>query len=159
MRKILLPLAVSVTALAFVITGAYAVIDISARGRILSVRGINVESVRTSSTLSKSLAHYTMGIICDNEGNFKEAISEYRQAISLEPNISYVHTRLAVDYILTEDTKAALDELNIARSLDPGDVKPKLAEAMEELERAVKLEPKDPDIKGHLEAVRKKIRK
>ena len=103
MRKILIPLAVSVAALMFLITNSDAVIDISARGRSLFVREIYVESARPSSALSKSLAHYTMGIIYDNEEKFTDAIREYREALSLEPKISYVHTRLAVDYILTNN--------------------------------------------------------
>lgn len=112
MRKIFIPLAVSAIALTLIIMSSGAVMDISARGRV-------------SSPLSSSLAHYTMGIIYDNEEKFTDAIREYREALSLEPEISYVHTRLAVDYILTNKDKEALDELRIAGSLDPNDVKPK----------------------------------
>ena len=119
MRKILIPPAIFVAALTFIIMNSDALMDTSARGgRVFAVREIYVESARPSSALSKSLAHYTMGIIYDNEEKFTDAIREYREALSLEPNISYVHTRLAVDYILTNNYKTAFDELKAAKVLE-----------------------------------------
>jgi tetratricopeptide (TPR) repeat protein len=83
-----------------------------------------------SSPFSKALAHYTMGIIYDNDGRFEDAIGEYKKAISFDPGVSYVHTRLAVGYFLTKKEKEALAELDIAEKLDPGDMKPRFIAAI-----------------------------
>ena len=130
MRKTLICFAACAAFSALTVASIEAVIDVYARGRVLSAQGMRQESARPSSALSVSLAHYTMGIIYDNEGKFGEAIREYRRALALEPNVSYVHTRLAVDYILTNKNKEALDELKTARSLDPADMKPKFLTAL-----------------------------
>ncbi len=119
MRKILFPLAVSVSILILLIMSSYAVMDISARGRISSAREIYIDRARPSGALSRSLAHYTMGIIYDNEKKYESAIREFREAESSEPDISYLHTRLAIDYILTNKEKEALEEANKAKALDP----------------------------------------
>ncbi|MCX5666466.1 MAG: tetratricopeptide repeat protein [Candidatus Omnitrophica bacterium] len=68
---------------------------------------------------SKALAHYTMGIIYDNEGRSGEAMREYKAALALEPKVSYLHSRLGVDFFLAKDIDKAVEEFNIANPSIP----------------------------------------
>ena len=59
--------------------------------------------------LALSLAHYTMGIIYDNERATEKAIREYEAVLRSDPDISYVHTRLAADlFLLKKDRKSVV---------------------------------------------------
>jgi len=66
-----------------------------------------------------------MGIIYDDELRFADAIREYQKALELEPDSSYVHTRLGADYILAREDKKAVEELVTAKSLDTSDTRPR----------------------------------
>jgi len=130
-----------------------AIIDISARSDSFSLKREFVRRAPSSKALAKSLAHYTMGIIYDNEGKQKEAVREYRESIKAEPNVSYIHTRLAVDYLILKEDENALAELAFAERLDPSDTKPKFltaliyssqgkfAEAQKKYEEVTRLDP------------------
>ena len=107
----------------------------AARDRFVEKRaffseGSIIEKARTSMPLARSLAHYTMGIIYDNELKTKEALAEYKKALEIAPEISYIHTRLAADYLLTKDNKNALEELGTAKALDPEDARPRFLLAL-----------------------------
>jgi len=107
-----------------------AVIDTSARGRDLSRKGYLLRHEGPASAYSKSLAHYTMGIIYDNEDRREDAIREYVEALRLGPDASCIHARLGVDYLLTKREVRALEELALSESLDPQDAKPKFLTAL-----------------------------
>ncbi|MCM8791195.1 MAG: tetratricopeptide repeat protein [Candidatus Omnitrophica bacterium] len=92
-------------------------------------RGL-AQTKRSTTPLAKSIAHYTMGIIYDNELRAEDAIKQYEAAIKIEPDVSYLHTRLAVDYFLTKDVEKALEELTKAKFLDPADPKPRFLAAL-----------------------------
>ncbi|MFH0764766.1 MAG: tetratricopeptide repeat protein [Candidatus Omnitrophota bacterium] len=104
--------------------------DTSARGRDLSRKGCLVSRGTGASAYSKSLAHYTMGIIYDNENRPEDAIREYNEALRLGPDVSYIRTRLGVDYLLTKKEASAFEELTLAEKLDPQDAKPKFLTAL-----------------------------
>jgi len=72
---------------------------------------------------SKSLAHFTMGIIYDNEARPEAAIAEYKKVLAVEPDTSYVHTRIAADYLLTKREGEAAEELRTAKRLDSQDAR------------------------------------
>ena len=67
-----------------------------------------------------------MGIIYDNEARTEEAIKEYAKAAEFEPDISYLHTRLGADYFLAKDEEKAIEELKLAKILDPADIRSRL---------------------------------
>jgi len=72
----------------------------------------------------RALAHYIMGILYDSEGDLEAAIKEYEEASSSEEeDISRIHIRLAVDYLLLEHKDKAIEELMIAEGLDPKSTK------------------------------------
>lgn len=126
MRKTLSFLLIYVTLLIFDCGNVDAVIDIFSRGHARTAEGFRRWDAREPSTpLSRSLAHYTMGIIYDNEGRFEDAARQYEKALEIEPDISYIHTRLAADYLFTKREIKAIEELKAAKSLDPQDLKPR----------------------------------
>jgi len=103
--------------------------DTLSKGTI-SLWDVKVEKKKSSDSFSKALAHYTMGIIYDNEGKLQNALDEYKAALALDPKISYLHTRIGVDYFLSKNIDAAIEEFNIARTLDPLDTKPRFLLAL-----------------------------
>ena len=195
--------------------GVAAAADISARGRAFAARNMRVEGAGPSGALSKSLAHYAMGIVYDSEGKFPDAISEYRAALTDDPDVECIRARLAADYgvvhfylgVLYDETNnkaaasiefrkaialypdfadaynylgymlvesdgnldEAIDLIKRALKIDPENgayidslgwayfKKGMVVEALRELERAVELEPDEPEIKEHLDTVRRKL--
>ena len=47
----------------------------------------------------KAYAHYSMGLIYDNEGKTEDAISEYSKAAGLDPLAAQVYYRRGADYV------------------------------------------------------------
>jgi len=133
--------------------GSGAITDVYAGGRGFSAGKSLAGKPRASDKLSRSIAHYTMGIIYDNESNPREAIREYEAVLRIDPGISYAHTRLAADHFLLKNTDKALSELSAAVALDPSDVRPrflagliytslgKYDQAQKEYQEAVRLAP------------------
>ena len=95
-----------------------------------SLWDVKIGKTKPSDTFSKALAHYTIGVIYDNEGKVAEALAEYKKALELDPKISYLHTRLGVDCFLTKDVDGAVDEFKAAKILDPLDTKPRFLLAL-----------------------------
>ncbi|MFH1190147.1 MAG: tetratricopeptide repeat protein [Candidatus Omnitrophota bacterium] len=122
--KVVFTLAVLGALSAFAINDLDAVIDIYSRNRSSSGASLRVNNERSSTSLARSLAHYTMGIIYDNEARADKAAKEYEAAIRLDPDISYVHTRLAADHFILKDVEKAFAEIKRAKELDPKDAKP-----------------------------------
>ena len=91
---------------------------------------MKIGKTRPSDTFSKALAHYTIGVIYDNEGKTRQAREEYKKALELDPKISYLHTRLGVDYFLGKKTDQAVEEFKTAQALDPLDTKPRFLLAL-----------------------------
>ena len=120
---------------AFLIVGARpaskleAARDTLSKGKT-SLWDVKIEKKRQSDSFSKALAHYTMGIIYDNEGKLESAIAEYKSAIAVDPKVSYLHSRLGVDYFLSKNTDKAVEEFKTAKSLDPADTRPRFLLAL-----------------------------
>ena len=129
-RKFLFSLVVLAAVLIAAVTNLDAVMDIYSRNRTFSVGERSAREKRPSTQLARSLAHYTMGIIYDNEGSLENAIREYETVLKQDPNIGYVHTRLAVDYFMVKKIDKALEELKVAKALDPEDAKPRFLAAL-----------------------------
>ena len=136
--------------------------DISSKGEVSS-GDFRIEKKRGApDASSKALAHYTMGIIYDNENRTDEAIREYTAALALEPNISYLHSRLGVDFFLAKDIDKAAREFSAAKSLDPKDTKARFLLALaytalnkfdlaqKEYEDVVRIDPNDITVLGSL---------
>ena len=58
-----------------------------------------VERKKTPSISSKAYAHYSMGMIYDNEGNPSRAVEEYLKAIESDPEAASVYYRLGASYV------------------------------------------------------------
>ena len=129
LRKTLFFLTIGLLAL-LVVRNLGAVTDIYSGRRGLRFGEVLFAKARPSTPLARSLAHYTMGIIYDNELRGEEAIRRYEAALGYTPDVAYIRTRLAVDYFLTKRIDKAFAELAIAKSLDPADPKPHFLAAL-----------------------------
>ncbi len=92
-----------------------------------SQNGLALESAgpltkNSSKNLSPLFAHYIRGILYDNEKNFDRAIEEYLAARALDPGVSAIHKKLAVNYLRSARYKEAEEELLIVKKLAPEDV-------------------------------------
>ena len=110
-----------------------AVMDIYSGRKAFSIVEAFARKIRRSDSFSRSIAHYTMGIIYDNASRPADAIREYEAAVKTDPGVSYFHTRLAADHFLQKSHDRALEETRRAVSLDPADVRPRF---MAEIGRA-----------------------
>ena len=68
---------------------------------------------------SKALAHYTMGIIYDNEGKTGLAIREYKKTLKYNPNSTIARLRLGAAYLISGKDKKAVKELEFIKKVDP----------------------------------------
>ena len=75
-------------------------------------------------------AHYMMGLFYENQEKFDEAITEYKEALSLEKDIASIHVRLASLFIRKSDTAKAILELEEAKKCDPDALEPGLMLAL-----------------------------
>ena len=66
-----------------------------------------------------SYAHYSLGIIYDEEGDFKKAIKQYERALKYEPNSSAILTALGKDYFRIEKFKEARELFRQSMWRDP----------------------------------------
>jgi Tfp pilus assembly protein PilF len=70
---------------------------------------------------SKSLAHYIVGLVYDNENQRSRAITEYRKALKYDKDSALIRLRIGTDLIVMGDNKRAIRELEAAKKLDPSD--------------------------------------
>jgi Flp pilus assembly protein TadD len=101
-----------------------------------------------------ALPHFDLGVAYSQLKRNPEAIAEFRQAISLDPNYPPAHLNLGL-LLLDSDPVAAAASFQHAAQLMPGQVRPvylagvaleragKRAEAIDEYRAAVALAPKD----------------
>ena len=127
--------------------------DIYSGRKAFSIGEAFARKIRRSDSFSRSIAHYTMGIIYDNASRPADAIREYEAAVKTDPGVSYFHTRLAADHFMQKSHDRALEETRRAVSLDPADVRPRFMaalvytslgryeDAQKEYEEAVRLAP------------------
>jgi tetratricopeptide (TPR) repeat protein len=116
--------------------------------------------------------HFSLGALYEKIGSKETAIKEFRQTIKLDPNFSDAYNYLG--YMFAEDGVNLDEAVGLAKKAlesDPDNgayldslgwiyfKKGMYNEALAELEKAVKSDPGDPTIKGHLETVRKKLKK
>lgn len=151
-RKILL-LSLCLLTILVAFRDSGAVMDIYSRRGAFSIGEALKRKFRGSDPFSRSIAHYTMGIIYDNESRVPEAIREYEAALKTDPGVSYIHTRLAADYLFLKKPDKALAEIDKALSLDPADLRPRFmaaivytsmgrySDAQKEYEEALRVSP------------------
>jgi len=89
-----------------------------------SQNGLALESTgsvtkNSGKNLSPLFAHYIRGILYDSEKNFDRAIEEYLAAQALDPTVSVIHKKLAVNYLRSARYKEAEEELLIVKKLHP----------------------------------------
>ena len=97
----------------------------------------------TSAELSAATAAQTIA------SNIKTAGSSF-SGVNLDEAVALIQKAIELD----PDNGAYIDSLGWAYYK-----KGMTSEAFKELEKAIKLEPKDPDIKGHFEAIKKKMKR
>ncbi|MEW6202059.1 MAG: tetratricopeptide repeat protein, partial [bacterium] len=73
----------------------------------------------TQDAKKQALEHYKTAIELHGAGDIMSAIEEYRNAISLDPNVAEYHAKLGYAYMNIEYFNAAIKELNTAIKLDP----------------------------------------
>ena len=71
---------------------------------------------------SPSLSHYIMGVYREDTGELDGALSEYRKALSLDPNSSLLHLNLATVLIKKHSLDSAAVELRQSIALEPSAV-------------------------------------
>ena len=80
---------------------------------------LNLTRKKDTPTLSsKAYAHYSTGMIYDNEGKTSEAIEEYQKAIQLDPNAAPLYYRLGASLIKSGQLDSAIAALEKAKNVD-----------------------------------------
>jgi len=124
--------------------------------------GYTSDSLPPRSQASSALSHYIMAVLHDDLGDTESAIREYQKALKEDDKNITVHLGLASAYLRDNDTEKAIEELNLAASLDPAAPEPhtilalvyslqdKLGSAQKEyelaLQKASKLTPQNIEI-------------
>jgi tetratricopeptide (TPR) repeat protein len=114
------------------------------------------ERKRTHSSISsKAYAHYSLGMIYDNEGKTSQAVEEYRRVIEINPCAAQAYYRLGSGYVKLGKIDEAVDALKKAADLDKENVRARFLlaliytaqknynEATKEYEAILKSEPSD----------------
>jgi tetratricopeptide (TPR) repeat protein len=106
-------------------------------------------------------SHWARGYILYITGNSELAIQQYLAAIDINPNISQLHLELGLAYRSLDLTDQALEEYNLANTLNPSDPLPdlyssralasvgKFAQAAQYAQTAVQDAPTDPYMRGN----------
>ncbi|MBU3912391.1 MAG: tetratricopeptide repeat protein, partial [Candidatus Omnitrophica bacterium] len=77
------------------------------------------ERKKAPSSLSpKAYAHYSMGMIYDNEGSTDQAVEEYCKAIEFDPYAAQAYYRLGSEYLKLGKVDEAVEILKKAVELD-----------------------------------------
>ena len=86
------------------------------------IRAISGKKKIKRRALSKALAHYTMGVLYDNERDYKSAIEEYKKALRYDSKNAVLHIRIGMDYLLLDQDAKAIKKLKFAKELDKDNV-------------------------------------
>lgn len=62
-------------------------------------------------------AHDNLGVVLSKQGKLDEAMSEFRQAIPLEPNLAETHYNLGIALRMQNHYEEAFSELKKSRDL------------------------------------------
>jgi tetratricopeptide (TPR) repeat protein len=120
---------------------------------VLSEAAHKTPPLRARAGLAKSLAHYTMGLVYDNETRIAEAVKEYSKALEYNNKEPEIYMRLGVDCLVLGDYKKAVEALRAAKRFNADDARPrillalaytelkKLSEAQREYEEIIKINP------------------
>ncbi|MCX7607859.1 MAG: tetratricopeptide repeat protein [Anaerolineales bacterium] len=122
-----------------------------------------IEESKTALSLASGTmeAHWARGYILYLTGNRELAVEQYRKAIEIQPNIAQLHLELGVVYRSLEMIDEALQEYNLANTLNPSDYLPdlyssralavigKFSQAVQYAETAMRDNPTDPYVRGN----------
>jgi Tfp pilus assembly protein PilF len=73
---------------------------------------------------SQDIAHFIMGVYCQDIGDVEAAIQEYQQALKIDSESCSIHLNLASSYIKKNNIPGAIEELNLAAKLEPDAIEP-----------------------------------
>ena len=79
---------------------------------------------------TQAQAHYMMGLFYENQGAFDQALFEYKEAFSLDKDVSAIRLGLSSVFIRKGDFNKAIEELKEAKKLDPESLEPGLMLAL-----------------------------
>ena len=68
--------------------------------------------------------HRALGIVYENMQRYDDAVTEFKEAIAINPNIAELHLELGLNYRATYDNANAISEFLTATVLDPTDPDP-----------------------------------
>jgi len=122
-----------------------------------------IDESRLATTLTPNSleAHWARAYVLQLTDNPEQAITEYQNAIAINNNISEIHLQLGVAYKATQAIDKALQEYNLADTLNPTDYRPNLyssralanigefSRAAQYAETAVGDDPTDPYLRGN----------
>ncbi len=121
---------------------------------------VPVEAVWSKATMQK--LHKDRGLVLQSNGDFEGAVTEFRMALSLNPDDAELHRNLGKALQDKGDLDDAIVEYRMALSLNPNDAevhsnlgkalqnKGSLEGAIEEFRTALRLDPNDAKIHGNL---------
>lgn len=107
-------------------------------------------------------AHRALGYAYESIGQYQDAILHYQNALKINPNLITLYIRLGLNYRVLGNHEQAIFYFGKANAIDPLNVWPylylsrthyqndELGTAIQYLERALQLEPDNPDIHGRL---------
>ncbi|MHC4843624.1 MAG: SPOR domain-containing protein [Planctomycetota bacterium] len=68
---------------------------------------------------SNEVDYYNLGLVCENDGNYQEAIKAYSEAVRIKPDYKEAHYHLGLSYSMINDETYALNEYKILKNIDP----------------------------------------
>ena len=85
---------------------------------------------RSVDRVSDSYSHYSMGLLFDELGQFKEASEEYTKALRSDPSSIGTHLKLALDYIRLAQDDDAIRHLKSVGKIDAQNIESRLILAL-----------------------------
>jgi tetratricopeptide (TPR) repeat protein len=115
-HKLFIPILIVLLALPLIASKS---IDNKERMISNNVKLLVVKSPAPSSADSNEVEYYNLGLVCENDGNYQEAIKAYTEAVRIKPDYKEAHYHLGLSYSVIHDKKYALNEYKILKNLDP----------------------------------------
>lgn len=89
----------------------------SDRGQAVTVvERVQEEDIRA---FSGAVAHFLMGMLYDNSGDVKSAVSEYEKALGSRDDISEIYLKAGADLVIDGQPDKALELLSKVKEIDP----------------------------------------
>ena len=115
-HKLFIPILIVLLALPLIASKS---IDNKERMISNNVKLLVVKSPAPSSADSSEIDYYNLGLVCENDGNYQEAIKAYSEAVRMKPDYKEAHYHLGLSYSVIHDRRYALNEYKILKNIDP----------------------------------------